>query len=149
MGQSFFEVACESPSKNQSLNAKFYRKFHFLCVLFTKLFQKPSSKSVLVKGTQSPKPYYAGEPSKKRCVFSRLLVATTFAFCVILESIEVQTCWAPQNDHLTLSFVEYIYVELHSKKLARNGWKTAIYHFLNSQVQKNVFAICVITFEPV
>ena len=48
-----------------------------------------------------------------------------FAFCVItFEPIEVQTCSAPQNDRLNLSFVKNIYVV--GKKLARNGRKTAM-----------------------
>ena len=34
-------------------------------------------------------------------------------------------------------------------KLARNDQKLAIYHFVDSQVQKNIFAFCVITFEPI
>ena len=33
--------------------------------------------------------------------------------------------------------------------LARNGRKTAIYHFVSSQIQKDIFAFCVITFEPI
>ena len=36
-----------------------------------------------------------------------------------------------------------------SRKLARNGLKLAIYHFVNSQVQKNIFAFGVITIEPI
>jgi hypothetical protein len=36
-----------------------------------------------------------------------------------------------------------------SRNLARNDQKTAIYHFVSSQVQKNIFAFCVITFEPI
>ena len=53
----------------------------------------------------------------------------TFAFCVItFEPIEVQTCSAPQNDHLNLSFVknEHTYGE----KMARNGCITVIYQYL-------------------
>ena len=77
------------------------------------------------------------EPSEKSCVFSRLLVTAPFAFCVItFEPIE--TCSAPQNDCLNLSFVKDIYLD--SGKLARNGRKTAFYHFVSSQVQKNIFA---------
>jgi hypothetical protein len=38
------------------------------------------------------------------------------------EPIEVQTCSAPQNDRLNLSFVKDIYVD--SRKLARNNQKT-------------------------
>ena len=42
-------------------------------------------------------------------MFSRLLVTAPFAFCVItFEPIEVQTCSAPQNDRLNLSFVKDI-----------------------------------------
>ena len=33
--------------------------------------------------------------------------------------------------------------------MARNGRKLAIYHFVNSQVQKNIFAFSVITIEPI
>ena len=50
-----------------------------------------------------------------------------FAFCVIsIDPIEVQTCSAPQNDRLNLSFVKNIYVV--GKKMARNGRKSAIYN---------------------
>ena len=61
----------------------------------------------------------------KSCIFSRLLVTSSFAFCVIaFEPIEVQTRSAPQNDRLNLVFVKGIYVK--GGKLARNGQKTAI-----------------------
>jgi hypothetical protein len=49
-----------------------------------------------------------------------------FAFCNInSEPNEVQTNSAPQNDHLSLSFVKDIHV--HGGKLAINGKKTAIW----------------------
>ena len=49
----------------------------------------------------------------------------SWAFCVItFEPIEVQTCSAPQNDRLNLSFVKDIYVD--GGNLAWNGCKTAI-----------------------
>ena len=65
-------------------------------------------------------------------------------FCVItFEPIEVQTCSAPQNDCLILIFVKDIYTN--SRKLARNGGKTAIYNFVSSQVQKKNICIFVIT----
>ena len=86
--------------------------------------------------------------SEKSCVFSRLLVTAPFAFCAItFEPIEVHSCSELQNDSQNLSFVKYIYVD--SGKLARNGRKTAIYHFVSIQVQKNILAFCVITFEPI
>jgi hypothetical protein len=44
------------------------------------------------------------EPSEKSCVFSCLLVTAPFAFCVVT----FETCSAPQNDRLNLSFVEDI-----------------------------------------
>ena len=49
--------------------------------------------------------------------------------------------------HLNLSFVKEIYVD--GKKLAINGWKLAIYNFVNTQGQKNLFAFCVITIETI
>ena len=50
------------------------------------------------------------------------MFVTSFAFCVItFEPIEVQTCSAPQNDRLNLSFVKN--VNVHGGKLARNGQK--------------------------
>ena len=65
------------------------------------------------------------ELSEKRCMFSCLLVTALFVFCVItFQPIEVQTCSAPQNDRLNLSFVKDIYVD--GGKLARDGPKTAI-----------------------
>ena len=45
-------------------------------------------------------------------------------FVITFEPIEVQTCSAPQNDRLNLSFVKDIYVG--GEKLARNGRKRAI-----------------------
>ena len=58
-------------------------------------------------------------------VLFRFCTMEIFAFCVItFEPIEVQTCSAPQNDPLNLSFVDDIYVD--GGKLARNGGKTAI-----------------------
>ena len=46
-------------------------------------------------------------------------------FCVItFKPIKIQTCLAPQNDRLNLSFVKDIYVD--GVKLARNGLKTTI-----------------------
>ena len=47
------------------------------------------------------------------------------------EPSEVQTCSAPQNDCLNLSFVKGIHVD--SKKMARNGRRTAIYCFNRTQ----------------
>ena len=42
----------------------------------------------------------------KICEDRRLVLTASFAFCVItFESIEVQTCSAPQNDRLNLSFM--------------------------------------------
>ena len=68
-------------------------------------------------------------------ILSPLLATASFAFCVIpFEPIEFQTCSVPQNDRLNLIFVKDIY--LNSGKLARNGRKTAIYHFVSNQVQK-------------
>ena len=66
-------------------------------------------------------------------------------FVITFEPIMIYTCLPPQNDRLNLSFVKDIYVD--SRQLARNGQKKAIYHFVNSQVQKNIFAFCVITID--
>ena len=61
----------------------------------------------------------------KICTDRRYVVTASFAFYVIIfEPIEVQTCSAPQNDRLNLSFVKDIYVD--GGKLARNGRKTTI-----------------------
>ena len=88
------------------------------------------------------------EPSEKSCVFSCLLVTAPCAICVIsFEPFKVQTCSPPQNDHLNLSFVKGIYVD--NGKLAKNSQKMTIYHFVSSQVQKTIFAFCVMTFEPI
>ena len=47
-----------------------------------------------------------------------------FVFCAItFEPIKIQTCLAPQNDGLNLSFVKDTYAD--GEKLARNGRKTA------------------------
>ena len=49
-----------------------------------------------------------------------------FAFCVITAvPIMIQTCSAPQNDHLNLSFVKYFFIV--GTKMARNDRKMAIY----------------------
>ena len=46
-----------------------------------------------------------------------------FACCVIIhEPIKIQTCSAPQNDRLNLSFEKDIYVDC--RKLVINGPKT-------------------------
>ena len=66
---------------------------------------------------------------------------------ITFELIEFQTRSAPQNDRLNLSFVKDNYVD--GGKFARNGRKTTIYISGVSQVQKNIFAFCVITFEPI
>ena len=56
----------------------------------------------------------------KRSEDRRLEVTASFAFCVItFEPIKVQTCSAPQNDCLNLSFVKDIVVDC--GKLAING----------------------------
>ena len=44
----------------------------------------------------------------------------------IFHKTEVQTCSAPQNDGLNLSFMKDIYVV--AEKMTRSGQKTAIYH---------------------
>ena len=49
-----------------------------------------------------------------------------FAFCVIIVvPIMIQTCSAPQNDYLNLSFVKYFHII--GTKMARYGRKLAIY----------------------
>ena len=49
-----------------------------------------------------------------------------FLFCVItFEQFKIQTCSAPQNDHMNLSFVKDIKVA--GKKTARNSHKTDFY----------------------
>ena len=56
-----------------------------------------------------------------------LLSISKCPICILLitfEPIEVQTCPAPQNNHLNLSFAKDINVN--SGKLARNDQKTAI-----------------------
>ena len=63
---------------------------------------------------------------EKRRENHRLLLTAPFAFYVInFEPIEVQTCSAPQNDSLNLSFVKDVSVV--AKKMAKNGCKIAIY----------------------
>ena len=42
------------------------------------------------------------------------------SYAIAFNQIKILTCWAPQNDHLNLSFVKNIYVV--GGKLARNGW---------------------------
>ena len=69
---------------------------------------------------------------KKICVF---------AFCVInFEPIKIQTCSAPQNDRLNLSFVKDIYVD--GRELARNGRKTATYYFVKKNGKINICVLC-------
>ena len=56
-----------------------------------------------------------------------------FAFCVItFEPIKTQTRSAPQNDCLNFSFVKDTPVV--GEKMARKGWKMAIYQ---SQILRN------------
>ena len=48
------------------------------------------------------------------------------AFCVItVVPIMIQTCSAPQNDRLNLSFMKHFHIV--GTKMARNGCKMAIY----------------------
>ena len=79
----------------------------------------------------------------KICDDRRLVVTSSFVFYVIT----FQTCSAPQNDCLNLSFVKDIYVD--GGNLARNGQKMTNYISWVSQVRKNIFAFCVITSEPI
>ena len=47
------------------------------------------------------------------------MFVTSFAFCVItFETIEVQTCSAPQNDHLNLVFVKDMMVNVEQISLS-------------------------------
>ena len=49
-----------------------------------------------------------------------------FVFCVIpVVPIMIQTCLAPKNDRLNLSFVKDFYVA--ETEMARNGHKMAVY----------------------
>ena len=79
----------------------------------------------------------------KICDDRCLVVTSSFAFYVITFEpidIEVQTCLAPQNDRLNLSFVKDLHV--FAKKITRSGLKTAIYH---SQILGNTLYINVHT----
>ena len=74
----------------------------------------------------------------KRCKDRRLVVTTSFAFCVIsFEPIEIKTRSAAQNDGLNLSFVKDIYVD--GRKLARNGRNTASRKFWLSVSRSPLF----------
>ena len=62
------------------------------------------------------------------------------AFCVItFEPIKVQTCSAPQNDRLNLSFVKDINVD--GVKLARNGRKMFTQLFSEGSLLKSITLI--------
>ena len=55
-----------------------------------------------------------------------------FAFCVItFEQIKIQTCSAPQNDHLNLSFVKdnHIVGKQSGQKWQQNGHLSCMIHF--------------------
>ena len=61
------------------------------------------------------------------CVFCIFWVL--FVFCVItVVQMMIQTCLAPQNDSLNLSFVKDINTV--GKKMTRNGLKTDFYQLL-------------------
>ena len=63
--------------------------------------------------------------NKRRCEDPLLVVTCIFAFCdVTFEPIKIQTCSAPQNDCLNLSFVKVTHVV--GKKMARSVRKWAI-----------------------
>ena len=62
-----------------------------------------------------------------------------FAFCVItFELIKIQTCLAPQNDRLNLSFVKDFHEVWPKYDPARSGLKTDIYH---SQILGNTLLL--------
>ena len=91
--------------------------------------------------------YKSKEPPEKRWENHRLLVTASFAFCIItFEPIEVQTCSAPQNDCLNLSFVKDMYIVENWLEMVE---KRPFIILWVSQVQKNIFAFCVITFEQI
>ena len=65
--------------------------------------------------------------------FSQDLAQPQGTFCVItFEPIKIQTCSAPQNDHLNLSFVKNDHT--YGEKMARNGRKTVIYEEHSFQI---------------
>ena len=57
-------------------------------------------------------------------------------FVITFELIKIQTCSAPQNDLLNVSFVKDTYID--ARKVGRNGSKTAIYL---SQILSNILFI--------
>ena len=77
---------------------------------------------------------------KHFCVF--------FAFLGFVSQLLYQLrCWAPQNDHLNLSFVKDVYVV--GGKMAKNS--TWILYFLQNHTKTKIeiMAFCVIAFEPI
>ena len=56
--------------------------------------------------------------------FAFFALSSLFSFFVFVAWLLSQTCSAPQNDRLNLSFVKDMNVV--GKKMARNGRKTAI-----------------------
>ena len=84
--------------------------FPLLEVLKTSCFNKTNGQA-----------FRSAEVQKEKiCIFSHLLVTSSYVFFVItLEPNEVLTSSAPRNDRLNLIFVKSFYVN--SRKLARNG----------------------------
>ena len=63
------------------------------------------------------------------CTKTDIHVFCIFVFFLItFVPIKIQTCKAPQNDHLNLSYVKHEYVN--GKKMARYGLKMAVYKLL-------------------
>ena len=68
--------------------------------------------------------FFSDIVEKKRLCFLGFWVLFAFCFITVIP-IMIQTCSAPQNDHLNLSFVKDVYVV--AKKLTTNGPKRSIF----------------------
>ena len=74
---------------------------------------------------------------RKKCICVFCIFWVLFVFCVItVVQMMIQTCLAPQNDSLNLSFVKDINTV--GKKMTRNGTTAAIYKF-SSISEQSIF----------
>ena len=99
--------------------------WQWLTLLETEIdFSLESVQSQIWTGKTLPDQRGSNSESKSDLYSKDLMFFASFAFFVItFEPIMIQTCSSPQNDRLNFSFVN-----LDGKKLARNGQKTATYY---------------------
>ena len=120
-----YEMKIKNVISLMSIDLLTFFEFFFLLLLYSYCYQRVIRRE-----------------SKTDSYSKDLLFLACVAFCVItFEPIMIQTCSAPQNDHLIFSFVKDIKVVV--KKMTRNRRKTATY----STAQKHAVLIVQVRFR--